>query len=338
MPQSSIVPHLAAILEKESISFDREAIALIGHAAAGSMRDALSLLDQAIAHGGGRVSGASVGEMLGTIDRRYLLGLLESVASGDAHAVLAIAAEMQARSFSFDAALAELAGVLLRLAMAQSVPDALEADLPEREKILGLAASLDAESVQLYYQIALQGRQDLPLSPDEHAGFVMTLLRMLAFRPDKARMDLPRAQALVQKKPAPAKSLSDVVPASDWPLLAQQLAITGAARELARNAELRHRENNAFDFVVPKAKAYLVERNYQEKLKAALEQHIGSAVTVKVSVGEVSGATAAAIEAGDRGARQAEATRAVHADGFVKDLVNLFDGKIVDSTIRENQK
>src|SRR5712671_481415 len=334
MPQSSIVSHLAAILERESISFDREAIALIAHAAAGSMRDALSLLDQAIAHGGGRVSGASVGEMLGTIDRRYLLRLLESVAGGDARAVLAIADEMQARSFSFDAALAELASVLLRLAMAQSVPDALEPDLPEREKILGLAASLDAESVQLYYQIALQGRQDLPLSPDEHAGFVMTLLRMLAFRPDEARMDLPRAQPVVQKKSVPAKSLSGVAAASDWPQIAQQLPITGAARELARNAELRHREDNAFDFVVPKAKAYLVERNYQEKLKAALEQHIGSAVTVKVSVGEVSGATAAAIEAGDRGARQAEATRAVHADGFVKDLVNLFDGKIVDSTIR----
>jgi DNA polymerase-3 subunit gamma/tau len=166
----------------------------------------------------------------------------------------------------------------------------------------------------------------------------MTLLRMLAFRPDEAKLDLPRAQPVVQKKTSPAKSPSGAGPAGDWPQLAQRLQVTGAARELARNAELRHRENNAFDLVVPKAKAYLVERNYQEKLKAALEQHLGNAVTVKVSVGEVSGATAAAIEAGDRGARQAEATRAVHADGFVKDLVNLFDGKIVDSTIRENQK
>jgi DNA polymerase-3 subunit gamma/tau len=227
---------------------------------------------------------------------------------------------------------------LLRLAMAQSVPDALEADMPERERIVGLAAALDAESVQLYYQIALQGRQDLPLSPDEHAGFVMTLLRMLAFRPDGAKLDLPRAEPVPQKKPAPAKSMSGGVAASDWPQLAQQLPITGAARELARNAELRHRDNNVFDFVVPKAKGYLVERNYQEKLKMALEQHLGGTVTVKVSIGEVVGVTAAAIEAGDRGARQAEATQAVHADGFVKDLVNLFDGKVVDSTIRENQK
>jgi DNA polymerase-3 subunit gamma/tau len=123
-----------------------------------------------------------------------------------------------------------------------------------------------------------------------------------------------------------------------WSELVHQLPITGAARELARNSELRGRENNAFDLVVPKAKAYLAERSYQEKLKAALEQHFGGQVSVKISVGEVLGASVAAIEAGDRGARQAEATRAVHADGFVKDLVNLFDGKIVDSTIRDNQK
>lgn len=336
MPQSSIVTHLDAILQKENISSDQEAIALIARAAAGSMRDALSLLDQAIAHGGGQVSAASVSEMLGTIDRGYLLRLLESLAGADARAVLSIADEMQARSFSFDAALAELASVLLRLAMAQSVPDALEVDPPERERIVALAASLDAESVQLYYQIALQGRQDLPLAPDEHAGFVMTLLRMLAFRPDGA--DMARAQPIAQKKPAAAKSIFAGAPASEWPQLAQQLQITGAARELARNAELRQRENNVFDFVVPKAKAHLAERNYQEKLKAALEQHLGGAVTVRVSVGEMSGASAAAIEAGDRGARQAEATRAVHADEFVKDLVNLFDGKVVDSTIRENQK
>ncbi|MGH7125508.1 MAG: DNA polymerase III subunit gamma/tau C-terminal domain-containing protein, partial [Stellaceae bacterium] len=103
-------------------------------------------------------------------------------------------------------------------------------------------------------------------------------------------------------------------------------------------AELRSHAQDSFDLVVPKAKAYLAERSYQEKLKAALEQHFGRPVTVKVSVGEVSGASAAAIEAVDRDARHAEAARAVHADGFVKDLVNLFDGKIVDSTIRQTEK
>ena len=126
--------------------------------------------------------------------------------------------------------------------------------------------------------------------------------------------------------------------AGDWAGLAAQLQVTGAARELARNAELRSREQNIFELVVPKAKAFLADRVHSDKLKAALEQHLGSAVTVKVSVGDVSGASAAAIEAGDRDARRAAATQAVQSDGFVKDLVNLFDGKVVDSTIRENQK
>jgi DNA polymerase-3 subunit gamma/tau len=234
--------------------------------------------------------------------------------------------------------------------MAQSVPDALEPDAPERERVAGLARALDAESVQLYYQIAVQGRQDLPVAPDEHAGFVMTLLRMLAFRPIGATLEVPTVEFAAgprttptSKQPSPVKAANPVSSAADasggaWSELVHQLPITGAARELARNSELRGRENNAFDLVVPKAKAYLAERSYQEKLKAALEQHFGGQVSVKISVGEVLGASVAAIEAGDRGARQAEATRAVHADGFVKDLVNLFDGKIVDSTIRDNQK
>src|SRR6185436_2227188 len=123
-------------------------------------------------------------EMLGSIDQGFLVRLLAAVADGEAQGALAIADDMQARSLSFDAALAELARLLLRVALAQAVPEALEEDLPLRSEIVSLAASMDAESVQLYYQIALQGRADLPLAPDEHAGFVMTLLRMLAFRPE----------------------------------------------------------------------------------------------------------------------------------------------------------
>jgi DNA polymerase III subunit gamma/tau len=346
MPPASIVAHLSEILEKEGIASDREAVSLIARAAAGSMRDALSLLDQAIAHGAGKVVGEGVAQMLGAIDQSYLFRLVESIVAGEGAAAVSIADEMQARSLSFDAALTDLASLLLRMALAQSVPDAVDEALMERERIVDLAGRIDPESLQLYYQICLQGRQDLPLAPDEHAGFVMTLLRMLAFRPDGVQAALPRPKAAEAKKTAPAKlpaaPVSRPTPSSSadesWPELAQRLQVTGAARELARNAELRRREGNLFEFLVPKGKAYLAERAYQDKLKAALEQHIGAQVTVKVAVGEVAGATAAALEAGERDARQAEAARAVQADGFVQDLVNLFDGKIVDSTIRENQK
>ena len=329
MPPAAIVSHLQKVLVAERIEHEAEALPLIARAAAGSMRDALSLLDQAIAHGGNRVAAGAVREMLGTIDQGYLLGLLAALAGEDAAAVLRTADEMQARSLSFDQALADLAALLLKLALLHSLPDALEPELPERAQLAELAGRLDPESVQLYYQIALQGREDLPLAPDEHAGFVMTLLRMLAFRPEGGEK---RALAASKQKSVSSQN------AGDWPQLVQQLSLAGAARELARHAELQGRDEGRFDLVVPKSKAYLAERNYQDKLKAALESHFGTTVTLKVSLGETSGASAAAIEAGERDARHAEAQRAVQSDGFVKDLVNLFDGKVVDSIPREDRK
>ena len=331
MPPAAIVTHLAHILRQEDIAAEPEALALLARAAAGSMRDALSLLDQAIAHGAGRLTAQSVGEMLGAIDRGYLLGIVDAVAAGDAAAVLKMADEMQARSLSFDGALADLAALLLRLALAQTLPESL-ADDPDRSRLAELAQRIDPESVQLYYQIALQGREDLPLAPDEHGGFVMTLLRMLAFRPAGAgqAIESPAAKRSLPKSGSPK--------AAGWPELVQQLPVAGAARELARNAELARREGNNFELVVPKAKAPLAERSYTEKLKAALEQHLGGTVTIKVTVGETTGASAAAIEAGERAARHEAAAQAVQSDGFVKDLVNLFDAKVVDSTIKEERK
>ena len=336
MPPAAIVSHLEKVLREEGIEYEAEALPLLARAAAGSMRDALSLLDQAIAHGGSRVAQAGVREMLGAIDQGYLLALLGALADGDAAEMLGVADEMRARSLSFDQALADLAGLLLKMAILQSLPEAVEGDLPERARLAELAARVDAESVQLCYQIALQGRQDLSLAPDEHGGFVMTLLRMLAFRPEGAPAALPRMEPAKPKaesaKPRAAQATTE------WPALVQQLSLAGAARELARHAELQHRAEGRFELVVPRAKAYLAERAYQDKLKAALESHLGAAVTLKVSLGESAGASAAAIEAGERDARRAEAQQAVHADGFVKDLVNLFDGTVVDSIPREERK
>ena len=333
MPPAAIVAHLEHILQKESVAAEPEALALLARAAAGSMRDALSLLDQAIAHGAGRLTARSVGEMLGAIDRGYLLSLIDAVAGGDAAAAVKIADDMQARSLAFDAALADLAALLLKLALAQRLPATLAED-PERARLVELAERIDAESLQLYYQIALQGREDLPLAPDEHGGFLMTLLRMLAFRPEGAGERAEEAPA-AKRSSAPK---SEGAKAAGWPELVQQLPVAGAARELARNAELQRRDGNAFELVVPKAKAYLAERSYTEKLKSALEQHLGCSVSIKVGVGETAGTSAAALEAGEREARHAAAAQSVQSDGFVKDLVNLFDAKVVDSTIKEERK
>src|SRR2546421_46291 len=146
MPPAAIVAHLEYILRQENIAAEPEALGLLARAAAGSMRDALSLLDQAIAHGAGRLTAQSVGEMLGAIDRGYLLNIVDAVAAADAAAVLKMADEMQARSLSFDAALADLAALLLKLALAQTLPGTL-ADDPDRARLAELAERIDPESV-----------------------------------------------------------------------------------------------------------------------------------------------------------------------------------------------
>jgi DNA polymerase-3 subunit gamma/tau len=183
MPPGHIVGHLENILAQENIAFETPALRLLAQGAHGSMRDALSLTDQAIAYAAGKVTLEAVQGMLGALDQSYLVRLLDALAAKDGAALLAVADEMAARSLSYSAALQDLGVLLHRVAVAQTVPAALPEDLPERGDVLRLAAVFDAEEVQLFYQIAVHGRNELGLAPDEYAGFSMTLLRMLAFRP-----------------------------------------------------------------------------------------------------------------------------------------------------------
>ena len=183
MTTQQVAEHLAHVLERENVPYQPQALQLLGRAAAGSMRDALSLLDQAIAMGSGKVAEQDVRQMIGAVDKQYLFELLEGIINQNGEALLEKAQEMSARAIGFDSALAELAMLLQRLALIQTIPSALANDDPERETLLRLSQALSGEQIQLYYQCAIHGKQDLPLAPDEYAGFVMTLLRMLAFAP-----------------------------------------------------------------------------------------------------------------------------------------------------------
>lgn len=184
MPPAHIVDHLTHVLTQEGIPFDAGALRHLAKAAAGSMRDALSLLDQAIAHGAGKVEEQGVRDMLGTVGDEHLYAVLDGLRSGDAVAMLNTAADMEARSLSFESALRELGVLLHRIAVAQLAPASI-ADEAERARLTPYAEALDAEFVQLAYQIVLQGTNDLPHAPDEATGFSMTLLRMVAFRPEQ---------------------------------------------------------------------------------------------------------------------------------------------------------
>ncbi len=183
MTPAQVSGHLARVLDSEQIAYDQASLALIGRAANGSMRDALSLLDQAIAMGSGSVAEADVRQMIGAADRRYLYTLLNALAARDGAAMIAEARQMAANAVGFDGALHDLAALLQQIALLQTVPQAADSSDPEHAALSALAQQFSGEQIQLYYQCLLHGRRDLPLAPDEYAGFVMTLLRMLAFAP-----------------------------------------------------------------------------------------------------------------------------------------------------------
>ena len=211
MPPALVAQHLGEVLEQEQVACEPAALNLLARAAAGSMRDALSLTDQAIAYGGGKVEAAAVEAMLGTVRRDYLFDLLDALAARNGDALLDQARQLAERGIAFDATLQDLGNLLTQLALLLHVPGAVESGM-DAERMQTAAAQLDAETVQLYYQIALNGRRDLPYAPDEFSGFCMTLLRMLAFAPGSR--DSVRADARNGSTPARTAAAERVAPAA----------------------------------------------------------------------------------------------------------------------------
>ncbi len=235
MPPGHIVSHLDSILGQEGIAFETGALRLLAQGAHGSMRDALSLTDQAIAYAAGKVTLEAVQGMLGALDQSYLIRLLDALAIKDGAGLLAVADEMAARSLSYHAALQDLGSLLHRVALAQTVPAALPDDLPEREEILRLANAFDAEEVQLFYQIVVHGRHELGLAPDEYAGFSMTLLRMLAFRPQMGGADAKPTSSSAAPAPVARLAAAPQVATTSAPV-ARTPSVVSAAVSPARAA------------------------------------------------------------------------------------------------------
>ncbi|OYW35456.1 MAG: DNA polymerase III subunit gamma/tau [Hydrogenophilales bacterium 12-61-10] len=220
MPPALVAQHLAEVLAEENVHAEVAALTLLARAAAGSMRDALSLTDQAIAYGGGAIEAVGVEAMLGTVRRDYLFDLLEALAENDADGLMQQAQQLAEGGMAFDAALQDMGSLLTQLALMLHAPalnkSGTEEAGGERERMQAAASRLDAETVQLYYQIALNGRRDLPYAPDEVSGFCMTLLRMLAFAPGSggrvAQAPAAPARATPQAGPAPRATMPQPKP------------------------------------------------------------------------------------------------------------------------------
>jgi DNA polymerase-3 subunit gamma/tau len=226
MPVPLIVEHLEKVLAAEKVDYETNALRVLAKAAQGSMRDALSLTDQAIAYAAGKVSEESVRGMLGTLDDSYLIRILDSLIAKDGATLLAISNEMGERSMSFSLALQDLSSLIQKIAAAQIVPESVLEDWPEANEIRRLATLLTKEEAQLFYQITITSRPDLSLAPDEQTGFAMTLLRMLAFRPGSGGgggsaptpsappVNTVRPAATTHSAPAPAARASAPAPAA----------------------------------------------------------------------------------------------------------------------------
>ncbi len=213
LPPALIVDRLASILAAEDIAADRTALALIARAAHGSMRDALSLLDQAIAFGNGEVREGVVRTMLGAVDTGYVYRIVDALVANDGPALLAEVDAMASRSIAFAPALEELASLFHRIAVVQAVP-AAATTMDDGEPVAALAGRFAPEAVQLAYQICVQGRTDLPLAPDEATGFSMTLLRLLAFEPSALAAKMPREDGARPERARAAAGPKDASPAA----------------------------------------------------------------------------------------------------------------------------
>lgn len=362
MAISDIVAHLKNILSTESIEHETEALGMIARAAQGSMRDALSLTDQAIAYGQASIKFEDVSNMLGAIDQRYLFGIINALLDEDGNAILSQADQMQTRSLSFENALDALAKLFHQIAMVQIVPDSLADDLPDRQAILDLSQRIPADLLQVYYQITILARRDLNLAPDDYAGFTMCLLRLLAFEPnsqtgiqqtsptkasapkrtsqaipnkDAASLSKTEPGAAIEKNssqpPAPSQQGSSTFD-GNWRGLIGQLKL-GIVRTLAQNCEVsRYDTNNIYLLVQPEQK-HLLMPNYQDKLAATISKHYDQKIQLHFEVGG-SGDTPAQQIKSEKAAQQSQAEKAIHEDTFVQALMSDFDATIVKNSIK----
>lgn len=374
MTSDAIEDRLKYVLSEERVPFDVESLALIARSAQGSMRDALSLLDQAIAYGSGTVALDGVRAMLGTVDDTHLLELVERLAKSDASGLWHMAETMGSEGVAFDGVLVELGRLLHNLAVAQTVPDAIGADAPHRGRLVDLAKRLPPETVQLWYQIVMNGIKDYSWAPDPFAGFTMTLLRMLSFVPSDSLPNtitpVARAQSESVQQPAPeaptlhaqfeaAESPGDP-PAQktktserqneeasavemqtsisafdgDWPGLVKRLRVGGMARMLAQHAELVRVDDDGFHLGVLAAQKHLLEKGFQEKLGEAVRAELGLPVRLHFSVCATVNDSPAQRDSARLAAEHAKAADAIAADPFVQQLIQDFEGSIVGASVK----
>ena len=362
---------LRHVLEVEGVAFEPAALPLLARAADGSMRDGLSLLDQAIAFSGGRVAEDEVRAMLGTVSGDLVLDLLDALAAADGARLLAEIERVAALTPDFGELLRELIVLLHRLALVQQVPGSLAADDPDQARLMALAVAMSAEDVQLFYQVALTGQRDLPLAPDPRAGFEMVLLRALAFRPVAAApsdvlssrpversappVPLPVRDAAPptapgtgpnapRRTPAPSVTTVSAEPASsvesvrltshaDWQQLVTRLPLRGIPSQLAHHCGFQEWADGRLALTLDPTAENLRVVSAETRLREALEQALGGPIKLDIQIARPQQETLAQRRAREADERQQTAEETLRTDPVAGQLRERFDADWVPGSI-----
>ncbi len=362
-----IQEHLQLILQKEGLSYEDTALLHLARAADGSMRDALSLLDQSIAFGNGAVNDNDVRLMLGTIEQHHVYDLLDALATGDGSVLIKRVQELAQQSPDFSSVLAEIITCLHYLALLKQVPDAYDFNMGDKDRYFKLLESLSAEDIQLYYQIALHGRRDLPLAPDQRNGLEMVLLRMLAFRPDTGEVQKDRAPAqsqTTQESPSPtyneqskatiastqveeqavvkqqkdkvisaptqttAKINLTDISVNNWHEIVSALNTAGILKQLVEHSAFVSVENNTIKLAVAPSHAAMITAEREKQLLEKLCAYFDQQLKLNIEKAQIETETPAARSGRHQQERQAAAEDSIINDDNVKNIMDAFNANV----------
>ena len=368
--------HLAHVLDGEGIASDMRALDLISRAAGGSVRDALSLLDQAIAHGAGSIHADQVGQMLGTSNLSRMLSMMSALIDGDVGSVREQAQQMSLATLSFESALDDLARLAVALQLmqfdaAEGAQEFSSLSDDDAAQLRVLASQCDRAYAQLIYQVATRARADLRLAPDPSHGFLMAMLRLLTVHPGHRAAERsasvpttgaptgassvqpvtsakPRGDMETPKKPPVAvtnsfsqefskpseKDADQTLNPADWPQLVEGLGLKGMARELAQHSACGSFREGELVLHLPATHRQLLMPASEQRLAQALSEKLGSPIRVRFDLVEQVGVTAAVLKKEAAEERMNQAVAAIESDPLVQELIDVFDAKLIDGSIR----
>ena len=346
LPEDAVVQQLEMIMQAESVPFERPALYSIARVADGSMRDALSLLDQAIAYSKENVTDSAMHEMLGTVPREYMQKLVQALVDENAAEIMRCSHELAQLSADFGSLLDDMIEILHQAAISQAVPDAMPSTGADTALAGKLSKQLGPEDVQLFYQIALVGRRDLYLHTSQQSALEMTLLRMLAFRPagqDPAGQEVPapRSEAVPRPRgvrestePGPKKTVGELVENGSWPGLVEKLGIQGTARSLASSCSVQTATRDRVVLNLAKQHEGIAIPNARRKLQEALQAYFSQDVQLEIRLTEQDIDTPAKKKTRAMEERQSRAEKQVEEDEVVKAFRAGFGAEVVAGSVK----